>query len=101
MTDAQAASVTEPGRGVLSGAATRELPSGVDRLIDRGASELKVAFNWGRGSARATEKTGAGAREGMPGAAAAMPEPPGWTQLLCGLVFVVFMARRRARPPAD
>lgn len=72
MTDAQAANVTYPGREAPAGAGTLQSPSGVDRLIDRAASRL-----------------------------AAVPESPGWLQLVCGLVFVGFMAQRRSRPPAD
>jgi hypothetical protein len=70
-------------------------------LIGSAWAELKLAFDPGDPSARNTETTGAARREGVPYAAAAAHEPSEWLQLVCGIAFVAFMARRRAGAPAD
>jgi hypothetical protein len=70
-----------------------------DWPIDGARSELKVAFSAGDFPGRTTQNAGAGPREGPRLAAAAVTEPSEWMQLLCGLAFVAFVARRRTQPP--
>ena len=88
------------GAPLSPGAGTVGLQPGPDWLIDGVPSELLVAFSAGGVSARTTEKAGTGPREGLSAAQAAVPEPSEWMQLVCGLAFVAFVARRRTRPTA-
>lgn len=46
-----------------------------------------------------TVNAGAGPREGSRLTEAPVREPSEWMQLLCGLAFVAFVARRRTQPP--
>ena len=66
-----------------------------DWLLDGAWIDMKSAFNPDGRSARVAQDAGGGADEAISLSAAAVPEPDGWMQLLCGLVVVAFMARRR------
>lgn len=46
-----------------------------------------------------TVNAGAAPREGSRHTETPTPEPSEWMQLLCGLAFVAFVARRRTQPP--
>lgn len=77
-------------------AASVPTPYSLMRVLNDGAwIDMKSAFKPDGRSARVAQGAGGGADEAISLSAAAVPEPDGWMQLLCGLVVVAFMARRR------
>ena len=85
--------------GSYAGAGSMSVLPDKERPMEGSRSGLKVAFSAGDYPARTTVNAGAGPREGSRLREAPVPEPSEWMQLLCGLAFVAFVARRRTQPP--
>jgi hypothetical protein len=99
-TGAPLAHAAERGGGAPSGAGPLLRLSDAVRVVDGAWGELTVAFISRGGAERTTENAGTGPGEGVSSVAAAW-ESSEWLELLCGLAFAAFMARRRSHLSAD
>lgn len=85
--------------GSFAGAGPVSLLPDTERPTEGSRSARKVDFSAGAFPARTTANAGARPREGSRLTETPVPEPSEWMQLLCGLAFVAFVARRRTQPP--
>ena len=86
--------------GPFAGAGSMSVLPDRERPMEGSRSGLKVAFSAaGDFSARTTVNAGSGPREEFRLTETPVSEPSEWMQLLSGLAFMAFVARRRTQPP--